>query len=88
MIYAPIFGFVSGAGKEHPRDFHQARDSASIEFFKPLILNDNIRRMLALQDPVPSATFLRRSRHFAAIFASLRGNSVMHCTKQEGGPGV
>jgi hypothetical protein len=53
-----------------------------------LILNNNQQWTFDIANSRHSATFLRRSRDFAAIFERLHENSVMHCTNQKGGPGV
>jgi hypothetical protein len=42
--------------------------------------------MCSMTDPTGhlcGSTFLRRSRHFAAIFKDTHENSVRHCTKQK-----
>jgi hypothetical protein len=88
MNYASDLRFASRRRNGAPRRSDQGRDRDSTEFNKLLILK---RNQYPHRDTARSrldATFLRRSRDFAAIFDGLHENSVMHCTKQEGDPGV
>jgi streptomycin 6-kinase len=86
--YASDLAFVGGGRNAAPRGSGQSQDRDLTEFCKALISKAKQKSRRGVAGSACGATFLRRLRDFAAIFGGLHEDSVMHCIKQEGDPGV